>query len=99
MRSVPAIKLDHWRTCNAAYLLSRLAEQAKSDDTFVARKDPATSRWHSSVGGYDFELLCNGPKFWDCRANTGGGGAVDLAMHLKGIGFKAAITLLEQLNI
>ena len=99
MRSVPATKLDHWRTRDAADVLSRLAEHAKSDDTFVARKDPATSRWHSSVGGHDFELLCNGPKFWDCRANTGGGGAVDLVMHLKGIGFKAAITLLEHLNI
>ena len=35
----------------------------------------------------------------DCRAKTGGGGAVDLVMHLKGIGFKAATTLLDQLDI
>ena len=99
MPKVSASKLDHWRTLDAVQVLSSLAEHAKSDVTFVARKDPATSRWHSSVDGRDFELLFTGPKFWDCRANAGGGGAVDLVMHLKGIDFKAATALLNQLDI
>ncbi len=99
MPKVSASKLDHWRTVDAVHVLSRLAEHAKIDVTFVAKKDPGTSRWHSSVGGQDFELLFTGPKFWDCRANAGGGGAVDLVMHLKGIGFKEATALLDQLDI
>jgi len=99
MPKASASKLDHWRTLDPAYVLIRLSEHAKSDVTFVPRKDPATSRWHASVGGQDFELLLTGPKFWDCRANIGGGGAVDLVMHLKGIGFKAATTFLDRLDI
>ena len=99
MPKVSASKLDRWRTLDAVDVLSRLAEHAKGDISFVARKDPTTSRWHSSVGGQDFELLFTGPKFWDCRANTGGGGAVDLVMHLKGIDFKEAAALLVQLGI
>ena len=63
MPKASASKLDHWRTLDAAYVLSRLSEHAKSDVTFVPRKDPATSRWHASVGGQDFELLLTGPKF------------------------------------
>ncbi len=99
MPKVSATKLDHWRTLDAVHVLGRLAEHAKSDVTFSSRKNPATSRWHSSVGGEHFELLCTGPKFWDCRANKGGGGAIYLVMHLKGIEFRAATQLLDQIGI
>lgn len=99
MCAVSTSKLDHWRQLDAVHVLTCLAEHAKNDVTFVPKQDHATSRWHASVGGQDFELVLTGPKFWDAHTNSGGGGAVDLVMHLKGVGFKAATMLLEQLGI
>ena len=64
MRAVSETKLAHWRQLDAVLVLNRLAAHAKSDVTFVATGDPATSRWHSSVGGQEFELVLTGPKFW-----------------------------------
>jgi hypothetical protein len=58
-----------------------------------------TTRWHATVGGHDFEILCTGPKFWDGRAVRGGGGAIDLAMHLFGVDFKDAVGRLKKLEI
>jgi len=63
MPKVSATKPDHWRTLDSVHVLGRLAEHAKSDVTFSSRKNPATSRWHSSVGGEHFELLFTEPKF------------------------------------
>ena len=76
-----------------------LAVYAKSDSTFMPLKDPGTTRWYGHVGGGDFELLLTGPKFFDTRAQKGGGGAVDLAMHLFQVDFKAAVDLLRQKGI
>jgi len=43
--------------------------------------------------------LCTGPKFWDVRVERGGGGAIDLVMHLYTIKFKAATTLLKERGV
>jgi len=98
MGAVPTSKLAQWRTLDAVRVLNSLADHAKRDPTFVPTKDSSTSRWHLSVCGQDFELLVTGPKFWDCRAKIGGAGAVDLTMHLRGIRFRAATALLEQVG-
>jgi hypothetical protein len=47
-----------------------------------------------STAGADFELLVTGLKWFDARAGKGGGGAVDLCMHLLGLDFVAAVKLL-----
>jgi len=52
--------------------------------------DPA--KWHTARG----VLSVNGPKFFHWNEATGGGGAIDLAMHLKGLGFKEAVDWLAQ---
>ena len=58
-----------------------------------------TERWHATVRGREFELLLTGTKFFDSRAEKGGGGAVDLASHLFGTEFRGAVACLRQKGI
>lgn len=94
MPKVAASDLARWRALECELILGALAEHAKSDRTYLPAKDIRSSRWHASVGGTEFELLLTGPKFWDCRALTGGGGAVDFVMHLVGADFRFACGIL-----
>jgi len=94
MKAVDKSSLARWRTIDAASCIAALADYAKADTNFVPRKDKHSTRWHVNVNGQDFELLCTGPKFWDTRAHRGGGGAIDLAMHLFGLDFKQAVAIL-----
>nr|WP_315240716.1 hypothetical protein [uncultured Albidiferax sp.] len=91
--------LERWRSLDAAAALNALADYAKEDASYVPRLSTKSTRWHVSVAGIDYEILCTGPKFWDDRANSGGGGALDLAMHLFGISFKKAARLLAERNL
>ena len=91
--------LTRWHSLDAAAVLKVLADYVKEDPTYVPRLNTHSSRWHASVAGNDYEILCTGPKFWDQRANHGGGGALDLAMHLFGISFKKAARLLAESNL
>lgn len=79
-----------------AVLASLLRDHAKLDPTFRPIESHETQRWHVTIGAHVFELLCTGPKFFDMHANKGGGGAVDLVMHLHGVDFKGAVRLLRQ---
>ena len=91
--------LTRWQSLDAAVVLNALADYAKEDASYVPRLNSRSSRWHATVGGHDHEILCTGPKFWDSRANCGGGGALDLAMRLFGINFKKAARLLAERNL
>lgn len=44
-------------------------------------------KWHTEQG----TISVNGPKFMNWEKAFGGGGAIDLAMHLKGFRFKEAV--------
>ena len=99
MATVSSKALERWRTLDAAAVLIAVAEHAKVDVTFAPTKCNLTSRWHASVAGRDFELLLTRSKFWDTRSSVGGGGAVDLVMHLVGVGFKNAVRLLRDANV
>lgn len=81
---------------DAAAVLSRLADHAKADPTFKPISAEHTSRWNVTALGLEFELLLNGPKFYDTRLKRGGGGAIDLAMHLFALDFKQAIEHLRR---
>jgi hypothetical protein len=45
------------------------------------------SKWHTGKG----VISCTAAKFMNWNQGVGGGGAIDLAMHLNNLGFKAAI--------
>jgi hypothetical protein len=65
------------------------------DRSYRAIKDPRSERWHVSSERGDFELLVTGAKWYDTRAERGGGGAIDLVMHLTGDTFAEAVARLQ----
>ncbi|WP_244223012.1 hypothetical protein [Cupriavidus lacunae] len=71
----------------------------KADSTYEPVSAHDTQRYHVSANGRDFELLVRGPKFYDTRLGRGGGGAVDLAMHLHNLDFNDATALLRSLGV
>jgi hypothetical protein len=91
--------LERWRGLDAATVLTAMAVHAKPDPLYIPVKDRASRRWHAHVAGRDYELLLTGAKFWDTRQAVGGGGAVDLVIHLTGCDFKAACRELGRLGL
>lgn len=89
-------ELTRYRNTSAVNALLSLSSYAKRDITFVPIQNIGTERWHANADGVEFELLLNGPKFFDTRAKVGGGGAIDLALHLYPIRFSEAIALLRK---
>ncbi len=58
-----------------------------------ARPDPRDrSKWHTSVG----ILSVNGAKFINWNHGTGGGGAIDLVIHLNHCSFREALDWLQR---
>jgi hypothetical protein len=96
MKSVDNSELTRLRNMEALRTLGLLAEHVCVDRDFKPTKSHATRRVHVSAAGAEWELLVNGPKFYDTRTGQGGGGAVDLAMHLFGLPFKGAMSLLRE---
>lgn len=93
---VDKASLERWRSLDAVVVLQALADHAKPDPTYSPIKTQCSTRWYANVNGQDFELLLTGPKFWNTRQAVGGGGAVDLVIHLTGTDFKDAVRLLKQ---
>jgi hypothetical protein len=50
------------------------------------------SKWHTEQG----PLSVTGPKFMNWQRGQGGGGAIDLVMHLADVDFRTAVAWLEQ---
>jgi hypothetical protein len=71
-------KVDDLRTIPLSAILR--AAGAEAD-----RHDPA--KWHTAQG----VLSVNGAKFFNWNQGCGGGGAIDLAMHLNAYGFNTAV--------
>lgn len=98
-RSFPRETVDSLRLMHVCAALSRLGLHWKRDPHFRPRRDPRTIRLHVSLpDGRVLELLATGTKFYDPRAERGGGGAVDLAMHLLGLPFVEAVRRLQPLQ-
>ena len=88
-------ELIRWRSRLATTVLKLLADHIKKDPDFVPIERHTVSRWHVMVSGRDYEFLCDGPKFYDTRQKCGGGGAIDLAMHLFKLDFKDAVARIK----
>lgn len=74
--------------------LAALALHCKLDPTYLPIKDPRSRRWHARTACGEFEILTTGCKWYDSRARTGGGGAIDLAMHVLHVSFVDAVKIL-----
>ncbi|WP_045757465.1 hypothetical protein XACN24_15775 (plasmid) [Xanthomonas albilineans] len=68
----------------------------KRDPDFRPLKDKETIRVNVSISAGVVELLTTGPKWYDTRENKGGGGAIDLAIHLLRLDFVSAVKRLEE---
>lgn len=95
--TVDNFELERWRALPALDVLKLLADHIKEDPNFIPLSSHSTSRWNASIGGHDYEFLVTGPKFYDTQQKRGGGGAIDLVMHVFGIDFKAAAQRLRGL--
>lgn len=94
-RQVDDAELVKWRALDVEWVLARLCDFVKRDPDFQPIKNAATRRWHVSAAGRQFEILATGPKWYDTRQGRGGGGAIDLAMHLLRVDFKGAVQILR----
>jgi hypothetical protein len=67
----------------------------RRDLDFVSEKNQETVRlFLSSPSGFAWEVLITGLKWYDVRAGKGGGGGIDLVMHLLGVDFITAAKLI-----
>jgi hypothetical protein len=96
-KKVTEVELIAYRQMDCATALPLLTEYLKADRDFTPLKNSHTNRWHVVAGGQEFEILTTGPKWFDTRASVGGGGAVDLAMHLLQLDFKCAVRKLRSI--
>ena len=90
-RSFSASTLTRLRQMPACDALALLATHVKLDPTYLPVKDDHSRRWHASTTLGEFEILTTGPKWYDTRARAGGGGAIDLAMHVLDLSFVDAV--------
>ena len=89
--SFSASTLTRLRQMPASDALALLADHVKPDPTYQPLKAEHSLRWHASTARGEFEILTTGVKWYDTRARAGGGGAIDLAMHLLDMSFVEAV--------
>ena len=90
-RSFSATTLKRLREMPSEVALVAISTTAKVDRTFAPVKDPRTRRWHVYTERGDYEILTTDCKWYDTRTKIGGGGAIDLAMHVLGLPFVEAV--------
>lgn len=68
------------------------------DKSFRPLQDAQTRRVFVSpaMTGFTFELLLTSVKWFDTRAQKGGGGAIDLYAHLFGTSFVVSVQTLSE---
>ena len=93
-RSFDRATLTPLRDMPSEDALALLAIYCKPDLSFQPLKQPATRRWNVRTLVGEFEILTTGAKWYDTRAKVGGGGAIDLAMHLLQLSFVDAVRVL-----
>ena len=93
-RSFDRETLTPLREMRSEDALALLAIHCKPDSSYQPVKQPTTRRWHAHTSGGEFEILTTGTKWYDTRAKIGGGGAIDLAMHVLRLPFVDAVRIL-----
>lgn len=82
---IPRERIDRARAIPLAHVLQEA--QARRD-----REDPC--RWHTGRG----PVSVTGVKFYNWHDEQGGGGAIDLVIHLFGLSFIEAVVWLEKMG-
>lgn len=89
-------ELSRLRQLDALRVLELLADYTKVDRDFHPTTAKTTLRVFVAAADAEWEILVDGPRFYDLRARRGGGGAIDLVMYMWRIPFTAAIKKLRQ---
>jgi hypothetical protein len=84
------MRTEGWRARAAALRAIPLPEVLRAAGARPDARDPA--KWHTALG----PLSLTGCKFMNWRSGGGGGGAIDLVMHLQGLDFRATLAWLEE---
>ena len=79
------------RAMSLEQALRKLELYFTKDPDYKPRKDLSAARLNVSVGNRVFEILVTGIRWYDMREKKGGGGAIDLAMHLLDLDFRGAV--------
>ena len=90
-RSFSQTTLSRLREMPSEAALARLAIFLKTDQTYQPAKDATSRRWQVRTTIGEFEILTTGVKWYDVRAKKGGGGSIDLAMHVLHVPFVRAV--------
>ena len=93
-KAFPPATLVHLRETPSDAALRLLAIFCKADASYHPIKDSNSRRWHIRTESGEFEILTTGVKWYDPRAKVGGGGAIDLAMHILQVSFVDAVKIL-----
>lgn len=96
MRKLPADIVSKARAVSLEDALDRLGFYVSRDSAFQPRVNKRTVSLFVSDDSDVRELIVTGEKWFDKRENVGGGGAIDLAMHLKGLSFPQAVRALTE---
>ena len=83
--------LTRLRDMPASDALVLLALHVKEDPTYVPVKTDRSQRWHVRTACGEYEILTTGCQWYDMGRRRGGGGAIDLAMHIRGLSFVDAV--------
>ena len=88
--------LTQLREIPASEALGWLAIRMKADRSYVPVKTDRSQRWHALTTRGEFELVTTGCRWYDTRRRCGGGGAIDLAMHVLSLSFVDAVKQLTR---
>lgn len=99
-RSLDVAKVTWLREMPLTIALSVMRDAGRlfwrRDLDFFPAKDARTERFYvSDLDGQAWEILITGIRWFDVRAGKGGGGSIDLVMHLLALDFVAAVKLLS----
>jgi hypothetical protein len=72
--------------------LRRVPLSAVLRETGAQRDRSDRAKWHTPKG----DISITGMKFMNWHQSRGGGGAIDLAMHLNDLDFKRAVAWLQR---
>jgi hypothetical protein len=98
-RSFDDAKLSRLRGGFVTDALTRLGLHWKIDSDFQPTKNAKTKRLYVSVGSCVAELLLTDQKWYGVRSERGGGGYLDLAMHLSSLDIVRAVKVLTAREI
>ncbi|MGO9073936.1 MAG: hypothetical protein ACLQEI_07215 [Terriglobales bacterium] len=89
--------LSRLREMPSAHALALVSIHIKADPSYRPVRNATSRRWHAHTAQGDFEIITTGVKWYDTRARVGGGGAIDLVMHVDALPFVQAARRLQGL--